>query len=103
MASTPQRRMRKPVFPSVRTRRGTRRLNRQAVTRSFLPQWDVMEERVLLATMRWVNAGTGDWNVAANWVNSTNSADHHVPNVSDDAQINTPGITVTHTSAASDS
>ena len=33
----------------------------------------------------------GDWDVASNWVNQANSADHHVPTSSDDAEINYTG------------
>jgi hypothetical protein len=62
-----------------------------------------MEDRTLLATMLWANAASGDWDVNANWVNQSNSSDHHVPTSSDDAQVNFSGITVTHSSSASDS
>jgi hypothetical protein len=61
-----------------------------------------MEARTLLATMVWTNAAGGDWDVTNNWVNAANSSDHHVPTSSDDAQINTTGITVTHSSSISD-
>ncbi|MGO9468528.1 MAG: malectin domain-containing carbohydrate-binding protein, partial [Isosphaeraceae bacterium] len=57
----------------------------------------------MLATMLWANSAGGDWDVAANWVNSANSSDHHVPLSTDDAQINIGGITVTHDTSASDS
>jgi hypothetical protein len=62
-----------------------------------------MEDRTLLATMLWNNAAGGDWDVASNWVNRSNSTDHHVPIATDDAQINTGGITVTHSAGTSDS
>ncbi len=51
----------------------------------------------MLATMVW-NASSGNYDVAANWTNSANPADHHIPISSDDAQINTSGITITHSS-----
>jgi len=60
-----------------------------------------MEDRTLLATMLWANSANGDWDVASNWVNSTNPSDHHVPTSLDDAQINISGITVTHSSNTS--
>ncbi len=62
-----------------------------------------MEARTLLATMLWANAGNGDWDTAGNWTNTALATDHHVPTASDDAQINTGGITVTHSSNVSDS
>ncbi len=68
----------------------------------FRPQTERMEDRTLLATMIWDNGAGGDWDVAASWVNQSNSSDHHVPTSADDAQINTAGITVTHSSNALD-
>ena len=64
---------------------------------------EVLEDRTLLATMIWNNPSGGDWDVAANWVNQANASDHHIPTASDDAQINTTGITVTHANANDDS
>ncbi len=48
--------------------------------------------------MKWTNAAGGDWDTAANWVNSANPSDQHVPTASDDALIDRPDITVTHDS-----
>ena len=62
-----------------------------------------LEDRTLLATMSWINASGGDWDVLGNWVNTNNASDHHVPTASDDAVINVAGITVTHSSAVADS
>jgi len=62
-----------------------------------------MEDRTLLASMLWANAAGGDWDVASNWVDQSNSNDHHVPTASDDALIDQAGITVTHSSSTSDS
>ena len=79
-------------------RRGPRRL-----LHLFRPAWERMEDRTLLATMLWTNAAGGDWDVASNWVNAANPSDQHVPTSSDDAEINMSGITVTHSTSASDS
>jgi YD repeat-containing protein len=57
----------------------------------------------MLSTMRWTNPSGGDWDTAGNWVNTSNSSDHHVPTSGDDAQINFSGITVTHSSSTNDS
>jgi hypothetical protein len=53
--------------------------------------------------MMWINAAGGDWDIAGNWANTSNASDHHVPAASDDAAISMSGITVTHTTSASDS
>ena len=71
--------------------------------RGFRPAVSRLEDRTLLATMLWTNAAGGDWDVASNWVNAADPTDQHVPIASDDAQINLSGITVTHSSPASDS
>jgi hypothetical protein len=70
--------------------------------RAFRPAVSRLEDRTLLATMLWNNAGGGDWDVASNWVNSVNPSDQHVPTSSDDAQINLSGVTVRHASPTSD-
>ncbi len=44
-----------------------------------------------MSTMDWINTAGGSWGVAANWVNSTNPIDHHVPTTSDNAVIDVPG------------
>jgi RHS repeat-associated protein len=64
--------------------------------------WEPLEERRMLSTLRWTNPAGGDWDTASNWVNTANPNDHHVPTAADDAQINTSGITVTHSSNTSD-
>ena len=46
--------------------------------------------------MQWDVAVSGDWDVAANWVSSTDPSDHHVPIAADAAVINQTGVTVTH-------
>ncbi len=91
----PGRRTKKPM-------NGHRRAARYAA-RPFRPQTERMEDRTLLATMIWSNSGGGDWDIASNWVNQANSSDHHVPNSSDNAEINISGVAVTHTSSTSDS
>ncbi|MFI5456981.1 MAG: hypothetical protein ACHRXM_16165 [Isosphaerales bacterium] len=56
-----------------------------------------MQRRRLCAAMVWAISTGGNWEVAGNWVNEANSADHHVPNSSDNAVIDVPGnVTVTY-------
>src|SRR5262249_33281135 len=85
---------------SKRSRRPGRRRNR---TRFFSPIWERMEDRTMLSTMLWANATSGNWDVASNWVNQADTADHHVPTSSDDAEIDYTGITVSFSSGAYDS
>ncbi len=88
---------------SPRSSQSSFRAPRRMRHRGLRPAWDLLEDRTMLATMLWANSAGGDWDVAANWVNSANSSDHHVPLSTDDAQINIGGITVTHDTSASDS
>ena len=69
-----------------RTRRGANRL-----FKGLRPWIEGLEVRVVLSTMTWDISSGGNWNVAANWVNTANPADHHVPTTADDAVINVPG------------
>ena len=87
----------------VRRYERIRRRAARSRIRNFLPHWEAMEDRTLLATMLWTNAAGGDWDLASNWVNAANPSDQHVPTSSDNAQINIADITVTHASDASDS
>ncbi len=84
---------------SARSRRSRKIAARRKV---FLPGYEPMEKRELLATMVWTNPAGGDWDTAANWVNLADSNDQHVPMASDDAEINLSGITITHASGTSD-
>ena len=86
-----------------RTERSRRSHPRRKPNKLFLPIWDSLEERRLLSTMTWVNSSGGDWDNPANWVNESNSSDHHVPTSSDDAVIDYSGITVTFSDGDSDS
>ncbi len=85
---------------SIRRRVADRARANWNIRRPFL---ESLEDRTLLATMLWSNSSGGDWDVTSNWVNQANSSDHHVPTATDDAQINTAGITVTHSAGTSDS
>jgi hypothetical protein len=51
---------------------------------------EALEDRVLPATITWINAAGGDWSTASNWDLN------RLPAAGDDAVINLAGITVTH-------
>jgi len=87
--------------PMRRSRKIRRRATRGQIW-ALRPRCEVMEDRTLLATMLWATDASGDWDVASNWVNAANPSDQHVPTSSDDAQVNFSGITVTHSTSASD-
>ena len=63
----------------------------------FRPALSQLEQRMLLACVAWINPAGGDWDTPANW--STGA----LPGPSDDVIIDISGITVTHSSTASDS
>jgi hypothetical protein len=71
------------------------RFARQGTSR-FLPRLEVLEGRALPSTVTWINPSGGDWKTASNW--STGS----LPTAADDVQINTTGITVTHSALRND-
>ena len=87
----------------ARSAKTVRRRASRSSRRNFVPHLGLLEERTLLATMVWNNSAGGDWDVASNWVNTTNPSDEHVPTSSDDAVIDLSGITVAHSSNTSDS
>src|SRR5262245_22506921 len=89
----------KPLNSRLRRHRRSRR---KIGNKSFRPRWELMEDRMLLATMSWANAVGGDWDAASNWVNASNPSDRHVPTSADDATIPYAGITVTHVAGNSD-
>jgi hypothetical protein len=62
--------------------------------RTARPRLEALEERTTPTTVSWVNPGSGDWAVGANW--STGS----VPGPNDDVVIDQPGATVTHSAGA---
>jgi hypothetical protein len=80
------------VRDSRRNRRGNGR--RRAAPRLRI---EVLEGRALPSTVTWINPGGGDWDTAANWLDGTTGT-NHVPGPAEDAVIDTPGITVTHSS-----
>src|SRR5262249_483702 len=55
-----------------------------------------LEDRTLPSTVTWMNPAGGDWDTGSNW--STGN----VPGATDDAVINYSGITITHSTGASD-
>src|SRR4051794_31836685 len=100
--SKPRSAGRQSLGSSRQPTRGLSRPRRRKRIKGYLPILERMEDRTMLSTMLWANAASGDWDVTGNWVNSANSSDHHVPTSSDDSQINTTGITVTHVSSVLD-
>ncbi len=57
---------------------------------------EILEDRTLPSTVSWINPAGGDWDTASNW--STGQ----VPGQADDVVINQTGITVTHSTNASE-
>src|SRR5271166_2288772 len=69
------------------SRSARRRWNRVR-SRSFLPRYELMEDRTLLSTVKWVGSNTGgNWDVATNWLDATTGL-NHVPTASDNAVVN---------------
>jgi len=58
---------------------------------------EVLEDRLMLSTVQWINSSGGDWDTPSNW--STGA----LPGPGDDVVIDVTRITVTHSSSASDS
>src|SRR5437660_1584416 len=57
---------------------------------------EILEERVLLSVVNWINPAGGDWGTAGNWLDATTLI-NHVPGVNDDAVISVvPAVAVTH-------
>jgi hypothetical protein len=65
------------------------------------PRLEVLEDRITPNTVNWVG-GNGDWDTAGNWLDVTTQT-NHLPTASDDAVINVPAITVTHSQGNGDS
>jgi hypothetical protein len=56
-----------------------------------------LEDRLAPAVVSWI-AGSGDWDTAGNWLDSSNQT-NHVPGSTDDAVVSTAaGVSVTHSS-----
>ena len=83
---------------SARRDRPLRRAVRGRVGHALHMFCEVLENRMLLATMDWTNASGGSWGVASNWVNAANPSDNHVPTASDTAVILALGsrVSITH-------
>jgi hypothetical protein len=62
---------------------------------------ECLEDRTLLSTVTWINPAGGDWDNAANWLDTATGV-HRLPTANDDAIISQSGITVTHSSSSSD-
>jgi hypothetical protein len=64
---------------------------KQAHASSYRPQIELLEDRVVLSTIRWINSANGNWEDASNWSGGV------VPGSGDDVIIDVPGkITVRH-------
>ncbi len=62
----------------------------------FQPGLEELEDRTVLNAVNWINAAGGDWDTAANWVDTSNNS-NHVPTLADDVTINVPGnVIITH-------
>jgi len=57
----------------------------------------VLEDRITPTMVNWINNAGGDWDTASNW------SPAQVPGAGDDAVISQTGITITHSTGASDS
>src|SRR5262245_3841678 len=81
-------------------RLGTRRRTKgqRGWRRHALPlRLEALEDRTLLAVVRWINPAGGEWNVPGNWNTGA------LPGPDDDVVIDVPGaaVTVTHPAGAS--
>jgi hypothetical protein len=76
----------KSAGSSRHRRPATRRLGTRLIV-------ELLEDRLVPATVNWVGGVDFTWENAANW------STHALPGPADDVSINTPGITVTHTSS----
>jgi hypothetical protein len=64
-------------------------------TRRFRPQVDVLEDRLVLDAVRWINPAGGAWSDPANW------SSNRVPGTGDDVQIDLPeNIVITDANAS---
>lgn len=83
-------------------RRKNRRYSKAARRRRlFLPQFERLEDRLMLATVNWIG-GSGDWNTPANWQDDALPIPvNRLPGPDDDAVINVAAaVSVTHSSAS---
>lgn len=71
--------------------RGSRRTATQATqARRFTPRMELLEDLTLPSAITWTNPAGGNWMTPTNWSGGA------VPGATDDAIIDIPGITVTH-------
>jgi hypothetical protein len=77
-------------------RRAKLRKRGPPVRRAFCLQAERLEDRRLLATVKWIG-GSGDWNTPANWEDDTLPiAVNRLPAAEDDAVIDVADVSVTH-------
>ena len=89
-------------YKALRVQSPKKKFTRAAISGAYLPSLERLEDRTVLNGVSWINAAGGDWDTAANWVDTSNSS-HHVPGATDDVTINVPGnVTITHTQNVTD-
>src|SRR5262245_55420417 len=77
----------KVVSKPVRRRRPPRRRTRVIGCK---PGVECLEDRMVPATLRFINPAGGDWDTPTNW------DEGRIPGMNDDVVIDLPGIAVTH-------
>ena len=89
-------------FEPLRGRAAKKKLIRPQVRSRYLPLLERLEDRTVLDAVNWINAAGGDWDTAANWVDTADNS-HHVPGATDDVTINVAGnVTITHNQNVTD-
>ena len=87
-----------PAGRAAKKRQPVLELSKKLARRLFRPTVEGLEERVVLDAVAWNEATSGNWNVAANWLDTTTGT-AKVPASSDQVSINQAGVTVTVSSA----
>ena len=89
-----------PVGRAAKKKQPLLDLSKKLARRLFRPALEGLEERVVLDAVAWNEATSGNWNIAANWLDTTTGT-AKVPTSSDQVTINQSGVTVTVNSAQS--
>ncbi len=89
-------------YKALRGQAAKKRLIRPQVRSRYLPLLERLEDRTVLDAVNWINTAGGDWDTAANWVDTSDSS-HHAPGATDDVTINVAGnVTITHNQNVTD-